>query len=784
MSKNATNITKTPGRNDPCPCGSGKKFKKCHGANAAASVASVGSDQFERAHALFEQGQLQQALEICLGIISGNAGHVDALHIAGIIESQLGQHEQAQAHLSSAVKLQPKNHWIHSNLGLVYLKLRNLDVALRHAKKAISLDPNMAEAWNNLGNVYREMGKFDDALTAYSKSLKLSGQSPELLCNMGLVLEQLDRNDEAKSKYEAAISAAPGFARAHVCLGDLAREDGDLKSAFEYYHNGLSHDPNLKEAHCSIARAFLAESDFDNAKSHFLTALDIDAKDVDSILGFADWLNRQELWETAKECIERAASVAPHSSLVHGQLAGVLSKEHRYIEALVEANKAIDLEPGSTAARFKLADIYQDFGKYDQAREIYREIAKLEKDNTGVYQTWAALEEKTSHLDDALQYAERALQLEADDEQALLLLAKIARRRKDYQESKIQLDKISIETNCTSQFCSQVLFEYGNVFDKLGQYDDAFEAYARAAILRGKNKNALFDPEKNVQKFRKIKKFYSRPFLTSMPEYYPKNDEGNRTPVFIVGLPRSGTTLLEQILCSHPGIVAGGELSFIPEILDTATKDIGSDKPYPECLAELNDNNIAAIAGKWREFYLRRAGELDIKTEGRGIFTDKMPLNVNNLPLISLMFPESPIIHIIRNPMDTCLSAMFSNFGQGHEWANKISHAASYCREVFGLAEHYQENLKMNFMQLRYEDLVIDQEKWSRKVIEFVGEDWDDSVLNFYETKRVARTASYAQVNQKIYTSSVARYKNYEKHLKEPLEILRPVMQRYGYLDD
>lgn len=269
-----------------------------------------------------------------------------------------------------------------------------------------------------------------------------------------------------------------------------------------------------------------------------------------------------------------------------------------------------------------------------------------------------------------------------------------------------------------------------------------------------------------------------------MPEYYPENDRAKSIPVFIVGLPRSGTTLLEQILCSHPGIVAGGELSFISEILDSATKDIGSDKFYPECLAELNDNNIVTVAGKWREYYLTRAKELDIEMEGSNWFTDKMPLNTNHLLLISLIFPESPIIHIVRNPMDACLSTMFSNFAHGHDWANNIVHTAIYSKAVFGLVEHYQENLKMKFMQLRYEDLVADQEKWSRKVINFVGEDWDDSVLDFHETKRVARTASYAQVNQKIYTSSVARYKKYEKHLKEPLEILRPVMRRYGYLDD
>lgn len=783
MSKNTTIKTKPPGRNDPCSCGSGKKYKKCHGANVTVTTAAVSGDQFEYAHALFEQGQFPQALEICLGTLQSKPRHVDALHLAGLIEAKEGWYDDAQVHLSRAAKLQPKNHWIHSNLSLVYLRLGRLDEAEQQGKKAISLAPDFAGAWNNLGNVYRAMGKFDDALSSYSRSLEYSGPSPEVFCNMGLVLEQLDRNDAAKSKYQAAISAVPGFARAYVCLGDLAREDDDLKSAFNYYNEALSYDPNLKEAHCSIARAYLDESDFETAKSHFLAALDIDAKDVDSIMGFAGWFERQEQWEAAKDCIDRAARIAPDSPLVHVRLAGVLSAEHRYKEALIEAQKAVDLEPGKvSSARLRLADVYKDFGKHDKAREIYRELIGIDKDNAGVYRAWADLEEKTSHLDEALQCAEHALQLEPDDKRTLLLLAKIASRRKDYKEAKKQLDKMDIEENCTLEFCSSVLFEYGNVFDKLKQYDAAMGAYTRAAELRGRDKNSRFEPEENTQWFAKLKEFYTRESIAALPRYQPENNVSKNTPVFIVGLTRSGTTLLEQILCSHPGIVAGGELTFIQEIADTAPKDLDSDKPYPECLEALNETNGTAVVGKWREYYLARAKELDIDLKGANLFTDKMPLNMTNLFLIGLLFPESPIIHIVRNPMDACLSSMFSNFAHRHEWANNIVHVAAYCREVFGLVEHYKENLEMNFMQLRYEDLVADQEKWSRKVIEFVGVDWDNRVMEFYKIKRVARTASYAQVNQKIYTTSVERYKKYEKHLKEPLEILAPVMKQYGYL--
>ena len=185
---------------------------------------------------------------------------------------------------------------------------------------------------------------------------------------------------------------------------------------------------------------------------------------------------------------------------------------------------------------------------------------------------------------------------------------------------------------------------------------------------------------------------------------------------------------------------------------------------------------------KWRNFYLGEVRKRGITNNNELLFTDKMPLNVDNLPLISMLFPESPIIHIVRNPMDVCLSSMFSDFMHGHEWLNSIVDAAVFYKQTTTLVEHFKQNLPMRYLELRYEDLVADQEDWSRKIIDFVGLPWDEQCLQFHKTKRVARTASYDQVNQKIYNTSVARYKNYEKHLAKPLEILEPVMKQYGYL--
>lgn len=776
-------VMNNPGRNDPCPCGSGKKYKKCHGLNAAtAAAAAKGPNEIGHALKLYEKGRLVEALDVCHDILMKAPKNTDALLLAGAIEAQRNRFPESEKFLAKAAALQQKNPSIHSNLCHVLLKLGKIEEAERHGGLATSLDPSLPDAWNNLGNVYRVKKQVDPALDAYSNAIRLASGNAGVLCNIGLTYEIAGNLDEARVNFESALSLDPKYVPALVNIGNLLLSQNNYEGAKLYFEKALSFEPSSKEAHSSLARLYLKQNNFDESEKHFLVALEADPRDPVLILAFAEWLERQEKWQPAIECLRKGLEVATHYPEIRSRLALVLGKTHRYKDALAVAEDAVGSDPQDQGSQLLLAHVLTDMGRYQDARQIYQNLISANGGLVETYQEWSTLEEKTNNLEDAKRYAEEALRLELTDKRIFLLLARIERRLKNYTEALRCLDEIEIDESDESELCSKTLFEYGNIFDRLGKFDSAWSAYQRAARIRGKYRNAHFDAEENGKKFLGLREFYTYERLQGLPQYQPDRNDHRATPIFIVGMPRSGTTLLEQILCSHSEISAGDELPFIGEISLKTSGELESKEPYPDCLQALSEANKATLLKEWREYYFRRARDQNIDLESTRFFTDKMPLNLNHMVLICLVFPESPIIHIVRNPMDVCLSAMFSSFARGHEWANDIVHAAWYCRSVFELATHFKGKAGLPFMQLRYEDLVGDQERYSREVLEYVGVPWDDRVLQFHKTSRVARTASYAQVNQKIYTTSVERYRNYEAFLQEPLEILRPVMEQYGYL--
>ncbi len=252
-------------------------------------------------------------------------------------------------------------------------------------------------------------------------------------------------------------------------------------------------------------------------------------------------------------------------------------------------------------------------------------------------------------------------------------------------------------------------------------------------------------------------------------------------PVFILGFPRSGTTLIEQTLTVHPHISAGDELPFINDITQIMPRLLASPLAYPEALAELWMGDQRDGLEELRDYYLNRARKAGFFKEGAGFFTDKMPLNEMHLGLISRLFPQSPIIHVLRHPLDVVLSVYSNHLTHGYFCAAQLESIAQHYNLVADLVQHYRQNLKLRYLPVRYEDMVTEQEAQVRKILDFIGVDFDPRCLSFERNTRYARTASYAQVTEKLYDRSRYRYRPYLKHLAPVLEALRPVVERLGY---
>jgi hypothetical protein len=284
-----------------------------------------------------------------------------------------------------------------------------------------------------------------------------------------------------------------------------------------------------------------------------------------------------------------------------------------------------------------------------------------------------------------------------------------------------------------------------------------------------------------AQLAERLKRYFTRDRLKIVPR--AQVAEGPQ-PLFILGFPRSGTTMVEQTLSAHPKISAGDELPMINDITGLMPRMLNSPLAYPEALADLWMGDQRDGLDNLRDYYLQRARQLGVIGPRGQWFTDKMPLNETHLGLISLMFPEAPIIHVLRHPLDVVLSVFSNHLTHGFYCANALDSIARHYVLIADLVEHYRVQLTLKYLPIRYEDVVDDQEAGVRRMLDFVGAGFHKACLQFHENRRYARTASYAQVTEKLYDSSRYRYRHYLKHLKPVIPVLEPVIARLGYRID
>jgi len=301
------------------------------------------------------------------------------------------------------------------------------------------------------------------------------------------------------------------------------------------------------------------------------------------------------------------------------------------------------------------------------------------------------------------------------------------------------------------------LLEKGRLLDKIGRYDEAFEAYAEGKRMAREATGNVYLDEVASNLIGRLKGFFQGTRLSFTPRATVRTDVPQ--PVFILGFPRSGTTLTEQILTAHPKICAGDELPFINEITQIMPRMLNSPLAYPEALAELWMGDQHEGLDNLRDYYLQRVRQLGILTPNATWFTDKMPLNETHLGLIALLFPEAPLIHVLRHPLDIVLSVFSNHLTHGFYCGFELETAARHYVRVMDLVESYRSEMTLRYLPIRYEDIVSDQEPNVRRVLDFIGVEFDQKCLNFTENKRYARTASYAQVTEKLYDDSRYRYR-------------------------
>ena len=447
------------------------------------------------------------------------------------------------------------------------------------------------------------------------------------------------------------------------------------------------------------------------------------------------------------------------------------------IAAIYHFKKAKSLGLDNPGVNALLAAVLMRYNQLEEAKVCY--LVGMKRDSNRFYSLLglAKVAEYQSDFEQAWQLIEQMTGSERVRHDSLILQAKLYRRQKHYDQALNCLEQCVTE-NSQSLSLASYWYERGRLHDKTKDNEQAMQAFMKANEIARRNSPG-YNHSDIVTLHKKLKVFFKRDRLTHLPVL--ENDLQATQPLFILGFPRSGTSLTEKILSAHSQVSAGGELPFIQDLVTTAKDTLRSELDYPGCLMDLALGNQQSVIASMQADYLAKSNLRHLQNPGNKYFTDKMPLNENHLGLVDRVFPRSPKIHLIRHPLDVVLSNFFTELTHGNFQAQDISTAAQHYALTMEMVLHYRNELDSNYYPLHYERLVDDIENEVKDLLSYVDLPFEKECLDFYQDKSHTKTASYSQVTQPLYHSSKFRYKPYLHYLEPAIDVLEPIITKLGY---
>ncbi len=630
-----------------------------------------------------------------------------------------------------------------------------LDAAESLYRRVLKIEPRQPDALNFLGVIAHEKGRSEEAIDLMRRAIAADGSVAAFHINLGEALRALGRGREALDHYRRAAELAPDFADAHFCLGTALAEAGDLENAIGALRRAVELNPGDVEALLALGRAMLDSGAVRDSVEVLERALarDPGLAEGHHLLGRAFY--RLELFEQAEARQRRALALRPELAEAERDLARALAQLGRTEEALEIHRRMIERDPEDAQAAMGAGSVLLDDGRFEAAMEWFERALAIDPASARAHVNIGICHQQMGRFEEAVEWHEKALELDPHSGIAHVNLVTMAKYRNP--EDRIRLITDVLENGTPSRTNrTALLFALARAYEASGDYDTAFRTYREANDL--KKAEAPYDAAV-------FDRYVDRLVQTFTPELFAakrKLGSPSNRPVFIVGMPRSGTTLVEQIVASHPMAFGAGELDDIRQLTRALPGLVGGEERFPECVRRLD----AAAARTLSDRYLARLARLDPDAE---IVTDKMPNNFQRLGFIALLFPKARILHCRRDPLDTCLSCYFQHFARAQWFSYDLSTLGRYYRGYERLMAHWREVLPLSVLDVPYEALVDDLEAWTRRILDHIGLPWDPRCLAFHETERQIKTASQWQARQPLYRSSVAKWRRYERHL-EPLK--------------
>ena len=698
---------------------------------------------------LSEDGQKEAALKAWDRAIKADPAFADPYSNKANTLWQLGRFKEAEAFARKAVERNPKYPDALLNLGNALVSLKKFDEAVKYWRKAIKLKPDFDKAWSNIGNALREKGNLKEALEACTKAVGINANNPQAWSNLGNAQRDLGDPKLAEASYRKSVALMPNYAEAQnnlsVCLIDQHR----YQEALEAIRYAIAFSPDYAEAYGNMSLIQRELGNLEPAESAARRAILLQPDSASFYLDLSDILFLSDRYDEAEATLTQARKLAPDSPRLLVKLAAVLDRANRMEEALEVIDQALEMAPDFIDLYMRKAGVYFMANMLDESEAALNELLKHKPDCAGAFGTLAEIQQSRGEMDKSHKTIRKALKLNDKHPHFYHTLAKCKKFTRTDPDFKAMLELAKNEKALGKVGASCLHFALFEAYEDIGDYRKAF-AHLKAGNDM-KRETVKYDLKQNRDAAELLKAAYSPKLLK---EYRGKGCKST-VPIFIVGMPRSGTTLTEQIISSHPDVFGAGELV----TLSLVDKDMPMMKP----------ENVAKMGQAYIDRVLKRYPEIKKYKH----FTDKMPGNFMRIGQIACILPNAKIIHCRRDPIDTCLSNYKQLFARGQYWSYNLEEMADQYKQYEDLMAYWRKVLPNQFLDIDYEDTVNDLGKQARRLIDFVGLPWNKACLVPHEQKRSVLTASKTQVIQPVYKTSVKSWKRYEKELQPLIKGLK-----------
>lgn len=586
----------------------------------------------------------------------------------------------------------------------------------------LDTDPGHFDALLHLGLTALQCGEPENAIASIRAALVLAPDSAAGHCHLATALQLMREHEEAIVHYEQALAAEPDMAEAYFGLGNAFRLSDRLDEAVASYQRAIAIDPDYAEAHCSLGLAYHAMQLHERALAAYQAALDVDPDYPEAHCGLGRVLQTQFYLPQAAASYRQALILNPDFSAAHLSLGTVLQELDRYDEALDHLDTALLLEPDSADAHCCLGIALRDMGRLDEAQRAF----------------------------------ERAIDLQPTRPQHYYLLTNskhMAREDKHFVAMENLAEDMS---SLDSSGQVHLRFALAKALADCGDPAASFDHLAAGNEL--KRLQISYDEETTLTMLHHIAGLFTADFLRS----HQAGGYSTDAPIFIVGMPRSGSTLIEQVLASHPRVFGAGECMTLRDCTSSAGRDTGSDR-LPGFVALMTDAQLAKLGSN---YHSRMLASTSRRSSTADRYTDKTLNNFCLLGLIHVALPRAKIIHCRRDPVDTCLSCFSQLFGTELSYTYDLEELGHYYRGYANLMEHWRKVLPDGAMlEVSYEEVVANFEPEVRRLLDFCDLEFDPACLDFHKTPRAVRTASTVQIRSPLKSSS-------ESRVRPPAELL------------